>query len=229
MPRRERRARTLAWVLMTLVTVGGLYVSTLHAIGPRIIGAAVAIAIGWFLYASLTRARIRLLSESLTDPLTGLYNRRHLIERLTEETARALRSGALLSVAMIDIDDFKQYNDRHGHSMGDDALRAVARLLAGGMRRSDLAFRIGGEEFVLLMPDTALRDAIRALQRLAAPGLPVTFSAGIAQYPLETQDPQGLLELADARLLHAKHHGKGQAWTRDDPAAAVPLFLSTLG
>ncbi len=163
---------------------------------------------------------------ALMDGLTGIANRRRFDEVLAAESLRAHRARTSLSVAMVDVDFFKQYNDRYGHAQGDDALRAVAGALRHGMRRpADLAARYGGEEFALVMPDTgpdsALRlarslcEAVAALQvpheaSKAAPHLTVSIGVATAG-PGETVEGDALVQQADERLYQAKQAGRNRA------------------
>lgn len=170
----------------------------------------------------LTREARRQAEMALRDPLTGLYNRRFLDTRLREEIARARRSNTALSLALIDVDYLKQWNDTLGHAAGDAAIKAVAELLQGACRQNDVVCRIGGEEFVLLAPDTearglhALVDRVRdTASRHPVSGdngpLPrvLTFSAGVATLG-RTQDVNGLLEAADEALYAAKEAGRNR-------------------
>ncbi len=152
------------------------------------------------------------------DPLTGLPNRRRFDEALAHEFARSARSGEAWSLAMIDIDHFKQVNDRHSHAVGDQALRAVAGVLCACGRDMDTVARLGGEEFALLMPHTALAQALGVCERLRmavrshdcgdiAPGLAVTISIGVAAWPEHT-GPAAVMEAADAALYRAKTGGR---------------------
>jgi diguanylate cyclase (GGDEF)-like protein/PAS domain S-box-containing protein len=153
---------------------------------------------------------------ALHDPLTGLANRRALDDRLAMETDRLNRSGATFSVVAADIDHFKAVNDTHGHEAGDRALVEVGRRLQGGIRAIDLAARSGGEEFVLLLADTPLREAMAVAERLrtAIAAEPVhgvgtlTISAGVAQATgLQGRET---LAIADAALYRAKATGRNR-------------------
>jgi diguanylate cyclase (GGDEF)-like protein len=156
------------------------------------------------------------------DPLTGLYNRRALDQRLHEEMARARRTGAPLSLAVIDVDYLKRWNDTHGHAAGDRALQALAGLLAGACRTGDVVCRVGGEEFVLLAPETdaeglrVLVDRVRAAAgniALLGPERPapcrLSFSAGVVQCD-PREDAGAFLAAADAALYAAKGSGRAR-------------------
>ncbi|MBJ7457306.1 MAG: GGDEF domain-containing protein [Thermoleophilia bacterium] len=157
----------------------------------------------------------RLEHLSMSDPLTGLGNRRAFDEALEVEMARARRAGGSMGVVILDVDHFKQVNDRHGHQAGDDALVTVARVLAQEARAEDRACRIGGEEFALVLPgadDTAAAAVAervrRAVEDAAAEPAGVTVSLGVAAS--RGDDPRGLLESADARLYVAKEAGRNR-------------------
>jgi diguanylate cyclase (GGDEF)-like protein len=141
------------------------------------------------------------------DALTGLGNRLAFDEALAAESARSRRSGAMLSVAMLDLDGLKETNDALGHAAGDRRLRDLAGLLHRGLRAGDRAFRWGGDEFAVLMPETAPDTARAALQRVAgqsaAEGAPVGFSFGVAGLG-EAADPTELMARADRDLLACK-------------------------
>jgi len=154
------------------------------------------------------------------DPLTGALNRRGLDQAFQRESARAMRMGSILSVALIDLDDFKRLNDTHGHAAGDRALAHVSAITRLCLRPNDSLARYGGEEFLLLLPDTALMPAVAAVQRVqqALGDAPVecdgarltqTFSAGVAQQCRE--EPFGsLIARADSALYQAKRSGKNR-------------------
>ena len=150
-----------------------------------------------------------LQTESGTDPLTGLANRRTLYERMQIEMEHALRSESPLSVAMIDLDHFKEYNDRHGHVAGDTLLRSIAALMVSNIRGQDLVVRYGGEEFCLVMPDTDilgghhLLDKLRAGGREATSEFGVTLSAGLTSWD-GIEDTTSMIERADQALYRAK-------------------------
>ena len=161
---------------------------------------------------------------SLVDELTGLHNRRYLRDVLASEWRRARRYSHPVSVAMVDIDRFKQLNDEHGHIVGDHVLRAVAGTLGQYLRETDHLVRFGGEEFLLLLPETGPSEAAMVIERirLALKRQPaysseetgpiqVTFSAGVAAYPIcSVPTADDLVHLADQALLTAKRSGRDQ-------------------
>jgi diguanylate cyclase (GGDEF)-like protein len=157
----------------------------------------------------------RLLALSIVDPLTGAFNRRHMDASLAIAAERARRSGADASVLLLDVDRFKSINDRLGHGAGDAVLRDLARLVRERARRLDALFRMGGEEFVLLLPDTRLAEAEGVAEWLRAHVAAhcragserVTVSIGVAQFARE-EDAEGWLRRADAALYRAKRAGR---------------------
>lgn len=164
--------------------------------------------------------RENLRIQAIRDPLTGLYNRRHMQESLEREVHRARRRERSLSIMLLDIDHFKRYNDSFGHPAGDEALRLVAEVLVQNTRAEDLACRYGGEEFLVLFPEcTVGQAAIRAdeirnlLKRLYIEGqenLPamITISVGVAAYDGPEDRTELLLKRADEALYRAKHEGR---------------------
>jgi diguanylate cyclase (GGDEF)-like protein len=171
--------------------------------------------------------------RSRHDGLTGLLNRRALEELIEAQIRRSLRNGEAFSVLMLDLDHFKSINDRFGHAVGDQALRHVAAVLLAGMRDVDDIARIGGEEFLALMPGASL-DAVtpvaeRLREQLAAQPLhldgttvAVTASIGVAQWSHPTDDVSRLLVRADAALYQAKQQGRNRVVAAgDEPPLAV--------
>jgi len=152
-------------------------------------------------------------TESRTDPLTGLANRRSLMERIEMEMAHALRSETPLSVAMVDIDHFKEFNDRYGHVVGDTVLRSVAAMMVSNTRDQDLVARYGGEEFCLVLPDTDLLGGHHLLDHLRSGGrdstteLGVTMSVGLTSWD-GIEDPMSFIDRADRALYQAKSSGR---------------------
>lgn len=193
---------------------------------------------------ALANGRMRqvLETQSIKDPLTGLYNRRFMDETLKRELARAERNSASLSVVMIDLDNFKVMNDTYGHSTGDAVLYAVSSHLMQALRASDVACRFGGEELVIILPDCPaeiaaaraeeIRAAIEAMH-LTDQGhlLQVTASFGVASTSAGLKDQASLMKAADSALYVAKRAGKNrvESWTsveHANQAGAVPLAVT---
>lgn len=156
--------------------------------------------------------------ESRLDPLTGLFNYKHLNEQLRLEIERARRFGSRLSILLADLDRFKDLNDRFGHPWGNEALKEVARLLADSTRSIDTAAKYGGDEFLLILPNTDRRGACRAAERLVKkmrglrlPGVGdrfrLTLSVGVASFPEDGTDVRALIRAADEALYRAKGRG----------------------
>ena len=177
--------------------------------------------------AELENANRQLAALSTTDGLTGLANRRHFDEVWQTEWQRAARVGLPLALVLIDVDNFKTYNDHYGHQAGDDCLRRVAAILAREARRSgELVARYGGEEFVLVVPGASAADARLVAERmrsavqaeamphaLTGPGV-VTISLGVASgQPRHAHDAEALLKEADVALYLAKQQGRNRVMT----------------
>jgi diguanylate cyclase (GGDEF)-like protein len=162
--------------------------------------------------------RARLEHQASTDPLTGLFNHRSFHERLRSDLTRASRSHNVVSVLMLDIDDFKRVNDVYGHGSGDEILRSLAETLKSAVRTSDAVCRLGGEEFAIVMtsrdPQDAERLARRLLDHVAAaefePAGRITISVGLARGPEHAMNPRELIACAEAAMMTAKARGKNQ-------------------
>ncbi len=159
----------------------------------------------------------------VSDPLTGLHNRRYLMDRLKQEMQRADRHGEPLAFAMLDLDGFKPINDQFGHVLGDKVLRAVGKAIAKSVRGSDIASRYGGDEFAVILPQTPAEGAMRVCDRLlrnigevtledeTGKTFRVTASLGLAYYPADdVETPEDLVHFADGALYGAKRSGKNR-------------------
>jgi len=165
--------------------------------------------------ARLRESRRELERLSVTDDLTGLYNRRYLMEALANELRRSRRLDHPCALLMADVDHFKEYNDAYGHLAGDEALARVATILRETTRDVDCAARYGGEEFVVLLPETKAAGAIETAQRIRTRlatdelvGGKLSVSIGVAQFPEDGDAPEALLAGADAALYRAKREGR---------------------
>lgn len=164
----------------------------------------------------------RMLDElkriSITDALTGLFNRRYIDTTLATEFDRAKRTNKPLSVLLLDVDFFKKFNDTHGHDQGDRVLQAVGACMKSSIRHYDSACRYGGEEFVMILPETGVQGACTignrlrvAVEEMEVDGLKVTISLGAATYPgLDVRKAEQLLEAADAALYKSKEAGRNR-------------------
>lgn len=161
---------------------------------------------------------------SVTDPLTGLYNRRHFEENLEREFLRASRYKSNLSFAIIDVDYFKKVNDTYGHSTGDYVLKEIAYLILKTFRKTDMVFRYGGEEFAVIITETPLEKAVIPLERLRklveeypfnydGKDINVTISIGASDVSKSTESVHKLFDDADKALYKAKENGRNQIQT----------------
>jgi diguanylate cyclase (GGDEF)-like protein len=173
--------------------------------------------------AALQKDRGRLTEMSITDELTQLKNFRHFASRLEEEVRRAERYGHSLSLVLVDIDHFKDYNDAHGHPAGNEVLRVIGRLLRDNARATDILARFGGEEFAAILPETTKADALGLAEKIRRlielhsfpgeerqPGGKLTVSLGVASVPEDSQDSPLLLDAADRALYAAKRAGRNR-------------------
>jgi len=183
-------------------------------------GTQAGVAIERSIYYEKSKA---LRQISITDPLTSLLNRRYFQERLTEEIDRAKRHRHKLSLIMLDLDNFKEFNDAHGHLAGDQALRATAQIVRNNVRAIDVVARFGGEEFSVILPETAKEEAtiiahrirreiekgffLKGITRLHRP---LTMSLGLATFPEDAQNLTALIHNADRALYTAKAFGKNR-------------------
>ena len=185
----------------------------------RLIILAIASALSLFV---VSRSR-RLLQLATTDPLTGLFNRGYVDDRFAIELSRARRYGKPLTIAVVDLDHLKSLNDSHGHLSGDIVLRRIGATLRDSFRASDTAARYGGDEFVIVLPETDIEAAKRKLESLResvantlivttkrSEKLRATISAGLASFPEDGENPAQLFALADEKLFQAKKEGRNR-------------------
>ncbi len=166
------------------------------------------------------RAVQRIQELSITDDCTGLYNARHLFTVLSEEVHRSQRFGYEFSLLFLDLDHFKRVNDEHGHVVGSTLLGQVGQTLRDNLRLVDAAFRYGGDEFAILLPQTSKDAALFVARRLmavfhskhwlagAAPEVALRASVGIAAYPVDGADPQAIVQRADEMMYQVKQAGR---------------------
>jgi diguanylate cyclase (GGDEF)-like protein len=150
---------------------------------------------------------------SILDGLTGVYNHRYLHEVLDRELMRARRYPQSLSLVMVDVDNFKKYNDTNGHMAGDELLKGLTNLFVRSLRNLDMIFRYGGEEFCILLIETNKEGARLAAERLlnlVRLSLPTTISMGIAEFPTDSKEKDMLIDKADKALYQAKSTGKNK-------------------
>ena len=195
-------------------------------------------ALGSFASMSIDNARLhqRTLELACTDGLTGLYNQRQFKKIFAEEVARAARYGKPLSIILLDVDDFKKFNDAYGHPNGDIVLQQMARLLRELLRESDMIFRYGGEEFVVLLPETSFPATLRVAERIrifietetprfldritASHG--VTVSVGVATFPEDGDNVANLFKTVDDFMYQAKRLGKNRVYYREREGLCPP-------
>lgn len=176
----------------------------------------------------------RLRAQAIRDPLTGLHNRRFLDEVLPREIQRARRESRPLGLLMLDIDHFKRFNDSHGHDAGDAVLRAVAREIESSLRESDFVCRYGGEEILVLLPDSDIEASVRIAEKIrgairtrdvsaiAAGAQGVTASIGVASFPTHGIGGDSLIRAADNALYAAKRTGRDRVVAAGAIPAAAP-------
>src|SRR5438034_10509947 len=174
--------------------------------------------------------RARLEHQAQTDPLTGLYNHRTFHERLRAALTNASRSHEAVSILMLDIDDFKRVNDIYGHGAGDEILRSLADTLKDAVRSSDVVYRLGGEEFAIVIVSRELENAEQLAHRLVErveaaafePAGRITISVGLARGPEHAMNPRELVACAEAAMMTAKARGKNQIAHYDDTSLERP-------
>jgi diguanylate cyclase (GGDEF)-like protein len=178
------------------------------------------------LYQRSTHSALKAMRLALTDQLTGLGNHRHFVDRLQADLDRAEAEGIPLTLCLIDLDNFKQINDQHGHPVGDQVLAQVA----GCLRHGGEAFRVGGDEFALLLPGRNQPEGVEIAHAVVARlaqiefehDLVVSVSAGVASYPANGVERSELIRLADVALYLAKGEGKNRVRPYDPQLREVP-------
>jgi diguanylate cyclase (GGDEF)-like protein len=235
------RRLALLLVLIAIVPTAALIAIPVFGVGTAALGILIwflvtAIALAWALARTLTRLHQRVERQAITDPLTGLWNRRYMAETLEREVARALRFGHEISLIIIDVDDFKEINDRQGHLQGDIVLETVANVVREATRSIDVAARYGGDELAVVLVETGREGAMTLGERLGermrktevplreGGSMGVTISIGVATLPDSADTLESLVDAADHALLRAKRAGKNQLRiapvTRSKPSRA---------
>ena len=212
----------MLWISVVGLAVEGIHTAAIIALGS--VGVLLAAA----LLPLINRHEVELEGLAKIDPLTGLANHRGFHQALEGQLKRARRKDQPLAVVMLDLDNFKAVNQAHGHPYGDEVLRATGRSIRAAVGGGGIPARIGGEEFVLILPgldaEAAYRVAEQARDAVAAisvPGMELSCSAGVAAYPDDAEDASSLCQLAEGALHWAKRRGKGRT-RRFDPGH-VPL------
>ena len=187
--------------------------------------------------AALENAQLYQRTKELStrDDLTGLFNRRHFFDNLEKEVQRARRYRRVFSLILLDLDDFKGYNDTYGHLKGDEALKEIGRLLLASTRRADIVARFGGEEFVVLLPEINAQGALVVAEKIRTAveqypfagrttqaGGKMTVTLGLATYPTDSEDGLELVDLADRALYLGKQQGGNRTCSTPGPRPPQP-------
>ncbi len=228
-----RRIATLAGLLVLVVGSGIVYTNTDLAYAGRFAASlALTIIIVYVIIGVLQNLQQELLGQIVTDPLTGAFNRRHMDSVLGDGVERHRRIGAPASLLLVDIDHFKLINDRHGHNVGDKVLKNLVALIKMRSRKLDRLFRMGGEEFLVFLPDTSMTASIISAEHLRsavaaaslADGVTATVSIGVAEYQAgETQE--SWIKRADDALYRAKESGRNRVIC-DESRPVTPLAVA---
>lgn len=224
-----RRAANIGSLVLSLLAAVMAYIY----VGPEItlrfvVTLALSIVIVNIILNIIGQLQKDLVGQALTDPLTGAFNRRQMDASLAEAMERRHRTGAPATLLMIDIDHFKKVNDDFGHHVGDTVLKGMVTLIKNRARKLDRLFRVGGEEFVLLLPDTRASTATKqadVIRKLMSEAQlierPVTISIGVAEYwPEQTQE--AWMQVADDALYQAKDQGRNRVVCGSADSDAIP-------
>lgn len=208
------------WGVFQLILLPGQKVKQIQQL-------AVSVAQQYLLTMENLRLREKLRGQAVRDPLTGLYNRRYLEAALEQEIFRAKRKGLTVGVIMLDIDHFKQFNDQYGHDVGDIVLRQIGLFLHDSVRGGDVACRYGGEEFLVILPEICLEDAVERAESLRIgvekmnekeyrtyPGK-LSISLGVALYPQHGDSVHTIMQAADQAMYQAKRAGRNRVQAFD--------------
>ena len=216
---------------------GDMTVTSFNGMQAALMLAQVFLGMAWnfgFLLMAMDRLRNEVADLALVDDLTGVANRRHLLQRLTEECARSDRSGESFALLVIDLDGFKTINDTYGHAAGDACLQHFTLMAQTRLRPGDLLARTGGDEFCIVLPSSSLRDGTMIAQRVldvcrqdaegcSGPDIPIAVSIGVAQWTRETgRFPESLIVAADEALYAAKKEGKNRYAAHGDAPPLAP-------
>lgn len=232
-----RRAANVGSLTLSVLAAGVAYIYVGPEITARfVVTLALTVVIINIILNIIGQLQQELVGQALTDPLTGAYNRRQMDISLTEAIERNRRTGAPVSILALDIDHFKRVNDDFGHHVGDKVLKGMVSLIKNRSRKLDRLFRMGGEEFLLLLPDTRANAAVKqaeALRKLMSETAlieqrPVTISIGVAEYWSE-QTQEEWMQTADDALYQAKNQGRNMVVCGSADTESIPGLSESPG